>query len=209
MTEFARTLQGGVQILIVFVIPLVIYFRRWDLKASRIVTYVLAVYAIWFLSYSPTHEGAHLAGGLLAGLDVQSYQLLPPFWRGDFVHGYIAWRPGGRPGAMLVSTVSPYLFDGLLLGVWAFAMRWADRGPLIGALILSLTALRCVYDVGNNYFADTVFGGRGDVEFLLLKVPPPAVHAGAWALMLGGAACAMRQVTGVSRRTVSACGSGA
>ncbi len=199
MTELARTIQGTVQILIVFVVPLVIYFRRWHLAAGRTVAYVLAVYAIWFVSYSPTHEGAHLTGGLLAGLDVRSYQLVPPFWRGDFVHGYIDWQPGAPRAAMVVSTLSAYLLDALLLGVWAVAVRWADRGPFAGALILALTALRCVYDVSNNYLADTVLGGRGDVGFLLMNLPPIAVHAGAWALMIGGGWCALTQIAATSR----------
>jgi hypothetical protein len=195
MSDVARTAQGAVQVIVVFVVPLLIYFAKRKLAPARTVLYVFLVYAIWFISYSPTHEGAHLLGGLLAGLEVRSYQLLPPFWKGDFIHGYIRWHDGGSREAFVVSTAAAYVFDGVLLVVWAAVARlWRDAGPFAGALILALTCLRCVYDVSNNYLADTMLGGNGDVRFLIGGVPPFFVHAGAWILMIAGVSAAIHHI---------------
>ena len=195
MSDAARTVQGAIQVVVVFVVPLLIYFSRRNVSPARTVLYVLLVYAIWFVSYSPTHEGAHLVAGLLAGLEVKSFQLLPPFWKGDFVHGYIRWHEGGARDAFVVSTAAAYVFDGALLLVWAAVARlWREPGPFAGALILALTCLRCVYDVSNNYAADTVLGGQGDVRFFLGNLDPRAVHAGAWILMIAGVWAAIRHI---------------
>jgi hypothetical protein len=51
-----------------------------------------------------------------------------------------------------------------------------------------------VYDVSNNYAADTVLGGQGDVRFLLGNLDPRAVHAGAWILMIAGVWAAIRHI---------------
>jgi hypothetical protein len=198
VTDLARTLQGGVQVFLVFVIPLLIYFKRRHIPAGRTVLCVLAVYAIWFISCSPTHEGAHLLAGVLAGMEVRDYQLVPPFWTGDFVHGYVSWHGGASRHAMVASTMAPYALDGVLLTVWAATEKqWTRRGPLAAAMGLGLTCLRCVYDVSNNYLADTIFGGNGDIRFLLANAPRPVIHGGAWALMLGGVWYAVRHTQSV------------
>jgi hypothetical protein len=142
MSDAARTVQGAIQVVVVFVVPLLIYFSRRNVSPARTVLYVLLVYAIWFVSYSPTHEGAHLVAGLLAGLEVKSFQLLPPFWKGDFVHGYIRWHEGGARDAFVVSTAAAYVFDGALLLVWAAVARlWREPGPFAGAWILMIAGV--------------------------------------------------------------------
>jgi hypothetical protein len=64
----------------------------------------------------------------------------------------------------------------------------------VGALILTETFLRSVYDVANNYFLDTLFGGMGDFRFLLNGYPRLAVHVGAWIVVLLGMSGAAREI---------------
>jgi len=69
---------------------------------------------------------------------------------------------------MLLSTQAPYSTDGLIILLGLFLFRWRSRfTPFVGALILTETFLRSVYDVAINYSLDAIFGGVGDFRFLL------------------------------------------
>lgn len=187
MTDLARFLTGFVFFSFLIVIPLLFYLKRRAQTGKRIVLYILAIWILWYLPYAPIHEGSHFLGGHLAGMQLKSHQFIPPFWKGDFVHGYVTWE-NGEPWQMLLMSQAPYAMDGLivLLGFFLFRRRTAFT-PFLGALILAQTFLRSVYDVAVNYAADTILGGSGDFRFLLNGYPRLAVHVGAWVLMLLGA----------------------
>jgi hypothetical protein len=94
--------------------------------------------------------------------------------------------------------MGPYVADGL---VALFAFFWFPRkrcAPFIGSLLLSVTYLRSLFDVTVNYTADTLFGGKGDFDFLLSGYPRLAVHAVAVLIILISAG-------GAAREIVSAC----
>jgi len=186
MTDLARFLAGFVFFFFLIVIPLLFYLKRRAQTGKRIVFYILAIWILWYLPYAPIHEGCHFLGGHIAGMQLKSHQFIPPFWRGDFVHGYVDWE-NGKQWQILLSCQAPYAVDGLIVLLGFFLFRWRSAlTPFLGALILTLTFLRTVYDVAVNYAADTVLGGSGDFRFLLNGYPRLAVHICAWVLMLLG-----------------------
>ena len=187
MTDLARFLIGAVGFFLLIVIPLLFYLKRRAQTEKRIVLYIFAIWILWYLPYAPIHEGSHFLGGHFAGMQLESHQFIPRFWRGDFVNGYVTWE-AGEQWQMLLMSQAPYAIDGLIVLLGFFLCRWRTAfTPFLGALILALTFLRTVYDVAVNYLADTVLGGNGDFRFLLNGYPRLAVHICAWALMLLGA----------------------
>jgi len=187
MTDLARFLNGAVGFFLLIVIPLLFYLKRRAQTEKRIVLYILAIWILWYLPYAPIHEGSHFLGGHLAGMQLKSHQFVPRFWNGDFVHGYVAWE-NGKQWQILLSCQAPYAIDGLIILLGFFLFRWRTAfTPFLGALILTLTFLRSVFDVAVNYAADTILGGSGDFRFLLNGYPRLAVHICAWVLMLMGA----------------------
>lgn len=193
MTDLSRFLHGFIGFLFLIVVPLVFYLKRRCLTSKQLFLYFFLCYLLWYLPYAPIHEGAHFVGGWLTGLRVKSYQLLPYFWKGDFVNGYIAWD-GGKHWQILLSCQAPYLLDGLsvLLGYCLFR-RKRNYGPFVGALILTETYLRAVFDVAVNYSAGTL-AASGDFHYLLGGYNPVAVHTGAWAVMLAGVWGALHEI---------------
>lgn len=186
MTDSARFLLGSVLFFFVIVLPVLGYLKLRRASNLRLVFSILAIWLAWNFVNAPIHEGAHFLAGRLVGMHARECRLLPPFWRGDFVHGYISWEEENMQ-RLPVSTAGPYIADCLivLLAVWLFPRRRAT--PFFASLILSLTYLRSIYDVAVNYTADTVFGGKGDFDFLLRSYPRAAVHAGAvLAILLAG-----------------------
>jgi len=110
------------------------------------------------------------------------------------VHGYVAWE-NGKQWQILLSCQAPYAIDGLIILLGLFLFRWRTAfTPFLGALVLTLTFLRYVFDVAINYVADTILGGSGDFRFLLNGYPRLAVHICAWVLMLLGAWGAVREI---------------
>jgi hypothetical protein len=111
-------------------------------------------------------------------------------------------KVGSSPG-----TQAPYLMDGLaiLFGFLLIRSRTALT-PFVGALILTLTFLRPMFDVGTNYAADTMLRGAGDFGFLFSGYPHLAVHAGAWMLMFFGAVGTGFTIMGAKRTDKSILG---
>ncbi len=193
MTDAARFLLAGVLFFVLIVMPVFSYLKLRGESNKYIVLWIFTIWFLWNVINAPVHEGAHMLGGVLVGMRVQEYQILQHFWRGDFVHGYVRFRPASVQ-QLLVSTLSAYVADCLIV-LLAFLLFWRRRfSPFFGALIMAVTFLRSTFDVAVNYTADTVFGGKGDFSFLLSGYPRIAVHVGAWASMLLGAAGAMREL---------------
>jgi hypothetical protein len=194
MTDSARFFLGSLGYFLLIVLPVLFYLKRRAQTKTRIVLYTFALWFLWYLPYAPIHEGCHFLAGALAGLHVKSYQLIPRFWRGDFVHGYISWEDG-KPWQLLLSCQAPYSIDGLIILLGLILFQWrTSLPPFVGALVLTQTFLRSVYDVAVNYAADTILGGSGDFRFLFSGYPRLAIHICAWALMITGALAAVREI---------------
>ncbi len=193
MADHSRFLLGFVAFILLIAIPLLVYLRKRVVSNARMILYFFAIYLLWYLPYAPIHEGAHYFGGRIAGLHASSCQLLPNFWRGDFVNGYIKWIDG-RPWQILLSSQAPYTIDGLVVVLGCLLLRKRnDFGPFLSALILTEVFLRSVFDVAVNYFAGTL-ARTGDFHYMLGGYPAVAVHLGAWAVMLLGAWGAVRMI---------------
>ncbi len=192
MTHHARFLVGVVAFFILIVLPLLLYLKRRAVTNQRMVLYFFTIYALWYLTYAPIHEGCHFIAGRLSGMQAKSYQLMPRFWRGDFVNGYIDWD--GTRWQKLLSCQAPYVVDGfLVLLVYFLFCKRAHYGPFLGALILTLAFLRSVFDVAVNYSAGTL-SSVGDFQYLLSGYPPLPVHLAAWIVMLLASWFALREI---------------
>ncbi|MDT8070034.1 MAG: hypothetical protein ROO76_17860 [Terriglobia bacterium] len=193
MTDGARFLLGFLFFLFLIVIPVFSYLKLRHESNKHIVLWIFAIWFLWSAIHAPVHEGAHMLGGVLVGMPVQEYQLIQHFWRGDFVNGFVRFKDPSVP-QLLVSCISAYVADFLIVLLAFLLFRLWRFSPFSGALILAVTFLRSTFDLAVNYTGDTVFGGNGDFRFLLSGYPRIAIHVGAWALMLLGAAGAMREL---------------
>lgn len=202
MNDLSRFLLGFCCFLSLVVLPLVFYLKWRGVTNKQMFSYFFLNYLLWYLPFAPIHEGAHLVAGWLTGLQAKSYQLVPRFWKGDFVNGYIEWGDG-RHWQILLSCQAPYVLDGLsvLLGYCLFRSK-RTYGPFVGALILTQTYLRSVFDVTVNYSAGTL-AATGDFHYLFGGYNAIAVHTGAWAVMLSGAWGALRELSKARPSTVA------
>jgi hypothetical protein len=198
MTNLTRFALGVIGFFLLIVLPVFWYLKRRGQTDKRLVLSILAIWIIFTLFHAPVHEMSHLFAGRLVGQHTVGYQLIQYFWQGDFTDGHITWQ-GGEQWQFLVSTQAPYLIDALfiLLGFFLLRLRAAFT-PFVGALILTLTFLRPVFDVATNYAAGAV-SGSGDFGLLFSGYPHFAVHAGAWLIMLLGVAGAALTIKGAER----------
>ncbi len=195
MTDFARLSLGSVGFFLLIVVPVVLYLKRRGETGKLPVLSILAIWILFNLLNAPIHEISHLLGGLCVGMHMKDCQLIPRFWKGDFVRGYISWE-NGKPWQLLLSTLAPYAIDGLFILAGLFLSRRRSASiPFVAALILTLTFLRPVYDIATNYAADTI-SGFGDFGILLHGYPRLAVHVAAWLLMLLGTGGAVLAIVG-------------
>lgn len=194
MSDQARSFLGSLGYFLLIVLPVLFYLKQRAETNKRIVMYTFALWILWYLPYAPVHEGCHFIAGRLAGMHLESHQFIPPFWKGNFIHGYVSWAPGEQ-WQLLFSTQAPYTIDALIILLGLFLFRWRHAfTPFVGALILTETILRSLYDVAINYSFDTIFGGVGDFRFLLSGYPRAVVHICAWIVMLMGIFCAAREI---------------
>lgn len=193
MTDSARALLGTALYIALVVLPALVYLKRRGQTDKGIVLSIFAIWLPWSAVNAPIHEGAHALAGLLVGMHIRGGQFIQHFWQGDFVHGYVLWEPASVR-QFLFSTAGPYVGDALIS---LFAFFWFPRnrgGPFVGALLLSITYLRSIFDVTVNYTADTLFGGRGDFDFLLSAYPRLVVHAVAVLIILLSAGGVAREI---------------
>lgn len=193
MTDSARLLLGSVLFVAVIVFPVFAYLKRRGQTDKKIVLSIFGVWFFWSAINTPIHEGAHALAGILVGMHIRGGQFIQHYWKGDFVHGYVLWDPASTK-QFLFSTAGPYVLD-FLIALLAFL--WFPRKsstPFIGVLLLSVTCLRSAFDVLINYTADTLFGGKGDFDFLLSGYPRVVVHIVAVLIILFSAAGGVREI---------------
>ena len=194
MTDSARSFLGSALFFALIVLPVLAYLKRRGEINKRMVLSTFAIWLVWSAVNTPMHEGAHALAGLLIGMHLRGGQFIQHFWSGDFVHGYVLWKPA-TVHQFLFSTSGPYLADALISLV-AFFWIPANTGgrPFLGALLMSLTYLRSAFDVMMNYAADTLFGGKGDFDFLLQGYPRLGVHAAAVFIILLSSCGGVREI---------------
>ena len=193
MTDSARALFGSALYFALIVIPVVVYLKLRGQTNKKMVLSVFAIWLPWTAINAPIHEGAHALAGVLVGMHIRGGQFIQHFWEGDFVHGYVLWEPASTR-QLLFSTAGPYVADALIALFAAFWFRRRRGGPFLGALLLSVTYLRSAFDVMVNYTADTLFGGKGDFNFMLSGYPRIAVHAAAVLIILLCASGAVQEI---------------
>lgn len=193
MTDSARSLLGSSLYFALVVLPVLAYLKRRGESNKRIVLSTFAIWLLWSAVNAPIHEGAHALAGLLIGMHLRGGQFIQHFWKGDFVHGYVSWEPASVR-QFLFSTTGPYVADGLIALLAFFWFPRKSSGAFLGSLLLSLTYLRSAFDVMINYAADTLFGGKGDFDFLLRGYPRLGVHAAAVSIILLSACGGVREI---------------
>lgn len=193
MTDSARSLLGSLLFIALIVLPVFAYLKLRAQSDRKIVFSIFAIWVLWSAVNTPIHEGAHALAGILVGMHVRGGQFIQHFWEGDFVHGYVLWEPASVQ-RLRFSTTGPYVLDCLitLLAFWLYPRRRCT--PFIGALLLSVTYWRSAFDVTVNYTADTLFGGKGDFNFLLSGYPQLLVHIAAVLIILLSAAGGVREI---------------
>jgi hypothetical protein len=193
MTDSARALLGSSLYVALVVLPVFSYLKIRNQTDKKIVLSIFAIWLPWSAINTPIHEGAHALAGVLVGMQMRGGQFIQHFWKGDFVHGYVLWEPASVQ-QFLFSTSGPYLADFLITLFAFFFFPRRHCPPFVGALLLSVTYLRSLFDVVVNYTADTLFGGKGDFDFLLAGYPRIAVHAAAILIIVLSAAGAAREL---------------
>jgi hypothetical protein len=200
MTDAARSLLGSLLFVALIVLPVFAYLKRRGMANKKIVFSIFAVWLFWSAINTPIHEGAHALAGVLVGMHIRGARFVQHYWEGDFVNGYVLWDAASVQ-QFLFSTVGPYWVD---MAIMLIAFVWFPRRrrtPFTGAVLLSVTYLRSIFDVTVNYTADTLFGGKGDFSFLLSGYPRIVIHGAALATVLFGAYLAAREIRLAHRLT--------
>ena len=142
-----------VEIAILIVLPLVVFFNRSGMPAPKRVAWIILFYLIWYLTYSLFHEFCHYAAAKVMGLEVQDFKFLPAFWKGEFAGGFIRTVYENSFQEFVV-VLTPYVRDVLLVGCGLALIRWKlVRRTVSMALVILLLVLSSFYDVLDNFFA--------------------------------------------------------
>jgi len=177
MVEAGMTAGSWVMALIFVVIPLTAYLWRRGTGPRKVVISCAILTALWYASQSTIHAASHAFGYFVSGAPATSLQAIPDSWEGFFAAGSPGPGLTGTHWQRFLQLTAPFLVDGalLLLGSWLF--QWRHKiAPFLGGLILTLTCLRSVFDLANNYAAG-VLRSSGDYQQLFSGYPALAVHA--------------------------------
>jgi hypothetical protein len=100
-------------------------------------------------------------GSWIMGTPILDYQLIPPFWKGDFRTAYVN-SPFENNNQAVVSLIMPYLRD-IVFVIPGFLIlkRKGINNYFLTGLVLIVFILSPLYDVINNYSA-FVFMSYGD-----------------------------------------------
>ena len=186
------------EILLVVVAPLLVLYLKGNWRLRTAVACLLAVPVLWYLTYAPLHESAHIAGTYLAGGSVADARLIPRFWRGEFA---VAWiTPVGlvQPWQKLAMTSAPYVVDiACLVGGMVVLRRRAPGNAFAFGLVFMLLCLRPAFDIVCESVA--FFNGfRGDLYNMQAIVGAPAT----WLFIVASLVVALLSILVVVRRHV-------
>lgn len=158
-----------IEIALLIILPLIILYQRRNLTFKQYIINIALLYFIWYFSYASLHELSHMFGSWIMGTKISDYQLIPPFWKGDFSTAYVHSLFETKIQA-LVSVIMPYLRDIVLfiVGFWLLKRERINNNFLIG-LILILFILSPLFDIINNY-SGFVFNSSGDFSELTKSI---------------------------------------
>ena len=158
-----------IQLAILILLPLLLYYRRVDLRIPQIVLFIAIVYVIWYATYSALHELRHLLPLVVMNERIIDIQLFPHFLQGELSGGHITTQYSSVRNEF-VGVVFPYLTDILLaiLGAVVLTKLVPRPGPLIFGLMLTVFVTSPLFDVVNNYVAFVIGSDRGNSTYNFL-----------------------------------------
>jgi hypothetical protein len=167
----------AIQLAILIILPLLLYYRRVDLRIPQIVLFVAIVYVIWYATYSAVHELRHLLPLVVMNERIMDIQLFPHFLQGELSGGHITTQYSSVRNEFVV-VVFPYLTDILLaiLGAVVLTKLVPRPGPLIFGLMLTIFVTSPLFDVVNNYVA-FVIGSKNDFNAMGYTTSVATAHA--------------------------------
>lgn len=137
-----------IEILLIIDIPLIILYLRgkWPLKIM--VSCLLVIPIMWYLTYAPLHELSHILGTYLAGGQVVNFKLIPSFWVGEFAVAWITPSGLNHPWQNLVMSSAPYLFDlaSIIAGAVVLQRNLSKNAFWVGFIFMILS-LRPTFDL--------------------------------------------------------------
>jgi len=165
-----------IEIALLIVFPLILFYQRSRLTNKQSILYISWLYLAWFFSYACIHELSHMFGSWITGAKISDYQLIPPFWKGDFKTAYVnsVFENKIQTG---VSLIMPYFRDigFLITGLW-LVKRKRTSNHFLSGLILILFILSPLYDILNNY-SGFILRSSGDFKALSMNFGNEYAHA--------------------------------
>ncbi len=186
------------EILLVIILPLIVLYLKGNWRLRNIITALLLIPALWYLTYAPLHELSHIAGTYLVGGSVVDYKLIPRFWAGEFE---IAWiTPVGLTYSWqkLAMSSAPYVFDlaCIAVGISVLRRRVSANAFVVG-LVFMLLCLRPAFD----FVCETVSfldGFQGDLYNIQVIVGKPTI----WLFLLTSLGLSLFSILTIVRRHV-------
>lgn len=185
-----------VEILLVVVTPLLFLYLKGSWPLRVIVPCLLTIPLLWYFTYAPLHELSHAAGTYFVGGKVTSIKIIPSFWLGEFGRAWINSEGVVEPWRQLITTLSPYLFDGLCIAAGLHLLRHSRlRNAFLIGFLFMLLFLRPAFDFVCET-AGFLSGDKGDFYHLDMILGDLVT----WAFMVTSLAVSFLSVFVVLRR---------
>ena len=163
------------EIALFLILPLIFFYQRSGLDWKRYVVLIVILYVVWYLTYALLHESMHMLGVVLVHKTIQSYQLIPHFWSGEFGTGYVNYGFVGDKADLLVM-MAPYIRDVLFAIVgYILYRKKIFATPFLVGLLLVIFVFSPLFDMANNYLA-YVLGSRNDFNAMRVCSSPLVPH---------------------------------
>jgi hypothetical protein len=130
------------------VAPLLFLYLKGTWPMRKVISCLMVIPVLWYLTYAPIHELSHAGATYLVGGKVAYIKLIPSFWHGEFAGAWITATGMTHPWQWLAMTAAPYLLDlaSLAAGI-GFLRRGFSKNPLIVGLAFMLLCLRPAFDL--------------------------------------------------------------
>jgi hypothetical protein len=135
-----------IEIALLLVLPLVIFFQRSSWKMKEYVFLIPIIYVVWYFSYAFLHEICHLSAAIILGKKVYDFQLIPYFWKGETGVGYV------NSEYNQLTVLMPYIKDIVFSVIGAIIiMKKVIKKPFMTGLVLTILVFSPLFDIANNY----------------------------------------------------------